>query len=256
MSLQDLHERMTTLNETLNRIITKIDPSNLESISVLTNLVDDVNSDLSMFEEVELSRANIHSNIDLTQAPIIPRSVIPPNGLRNIGRTDSHNRSNNIEGSGIRVVRNPGRVDLFFSTSSVSNGDLSNPTELLNSLIGESSENMMNSLLGDLFRDIGNIGNQSNVRDVVVPLDDNIIEKIPTFKYSELDHSLKTDTKQCIICLMDYNDENHLRKLPCNHIFHADCVERWFDQSVKCPVCRKDMRDLILYTELDNTLEN
>ena len=29
----------------------------------------------------------------------------------------------------------------------------------------------------------------------------------------------------------------------CNHIFHRECIDRWFEGHVVCPVCRADIRD-------------
>lgn len=29
----------------------------------------------------------------------------------------------------------------------------------------------------------------------------------------------------------------------CNHRFHKDCIDRWFEQKTFCPVCRFDIRD-------------
>ena len=29
----------------------------------------------------------------------------------------------------------------------------------------------------------------------------------------------------------------------CNHRFHKDCIDRWFEQKTFCPVCRYDIRD-------------
>ena len=42
---------------------------------------------------------------------------------------------------------------------------------------------------------------------------------------------------ECVICLtpVDYASD---RRLACNHVFHADCIERWLSSNNSCPVCR------------------
>ena len=31
----------------------------------------------------------------------------------------------------------------------------------------------------------------------------------------------------------------------CGHCFHKDCIDRWFETSCKCPMCRIDIRDSV-----------
>lgn len=43
----------------------------------------------------------------------------------------------------------------------------------------------------------------------------------------------------CPICLSEYLPKDILRTVPlCNHIFHAECVDKWFRIKSLCPVCR------------------
>mmetsp|Transcript_59857 Transcript_59857/g.160424 ORF Transcript_59857/g.160424 Transcript_59857/m.160424 type:complete len:102 (+) Transcript_59857:242-547(+) len=51
--------------------------------------------------------------------------------------------------------------------------------------------------------------------------------------------SVAHDHSQCQICLDDYADGDELRTLPCNHVFHKQCVDQWLQlKSNSCPTCR------------------
>ncbi|TPX45867.1 hypothetical protein SeMB42_g03879 [Synchytrium endobioticum] len=41
----------------------------------------------------------------------------------------------------------------------------------------------------------------------------------------------------CVICLNEYEDEDRLRQLPCNHHFHMNCVDEWLRLNSTCPLC-------------------
>ena len=44
---------------------------------------------------------------------------------------------------------------------------------------------------------------------------------------------------RCAICLADYDVDDVLRSLPCQHRFHRDCVDCWLiDHRNVCPLCR------------------
>jgi hypothetical protein len=42
----------------------------------------------------------------------------------------------------------------------------------------------------------------------------------------------------CAICLMDYEDGESLRVLPCQHFFHPACVDTWISVHNACPMCK------------------
>ncbi|XP_078443087.1 uncharacterized protein LOC144712692 isoform X2 [Wolffia australiana] len=44
---------------------------------------------------------------------------------------------------------------------------------------------------------------------------------------------------KCSICLAKYKNKEELRELPCAHLFHCACVDRWLDTSASCPLCKK-----------------
>ncbi|KAL3111034.1 hypothetical protein niasHT_012952 [Heterodera trifolii] len=46
----------------------------------------------------------------------------------------------------------------------------------------------------------------------------------------------------CAICLDPIPLETFVRPLPCNHIFHNDCIEKWYRSNHEtCPICRREM---------------
>ena len=46
----------------------------------------------------------------------------------------------------------------------------------------------------------------------------------------------------CAIC-QDAISSGACRIRQCGHIFHRSCVQNWFSMSVRCPVCRHDIRE-------------
>ena len=44
---------------------------------------------------------------------------------------------------------------------------------------------------------------------------------------------------QCGICMDSFYDEEMVKKLPCGHIYHKDCLSQWMQTKNKCPFCDK-----------------
>lgn len=54
-------------------------------------------------------------------------------------------------------------------------------------------------------------------------------------------HQIAFAQSTCPICLDDFvNGETRIRELPCNHIFHPECIDPFLrDNSSLCPLCKK-----------------
>ncbi|KAF0929720.1 hypothetical protein E2562_024413 [Oryza meyeriana var. granulata] len=44
----------------------------------------------------------------------------------------------------------------------------------------------------------------------------------------------------CCVCISRFRDGEEVRRLPCGHAFHRDCVDRWLALYCRrtCPLCR------------------
>jgi hypothetical protein len=57
--------------------------------------------------------------------------------------------------------------------------------------------------------------------------------------------NLSEEAKKCCICLSDFEHGDDVRFLACLHRFHVHCIDRWLSTSTKCPLCKKDLKQLL-----------
>ncbi|CAB1456716.1 unnamed protein product [Pleuronectes platessa] len=70
------------------------------------------------------------------------------------------------------------------------------------------------------------------------PADRERIKTLPTI-YIKEEHV--GASLECPVCKEDYSVEESVRQLPCNHLFHNDCIVPWLELHDTCPVCRKSL---------------
>ncbi|KAH7960284.1 hypothetical protein HPB49_018518 [Dermacentor silvarum] len=68
------------------------------------------------------------------------------------------------------------------------------------------------------------------------PLAKDKIEQIPTVKIvqEQVDKLL-----QCTVCMEEFKTGEQVKRLPCQHHFHPDCIVPWLELHGTCPICRK-----------------
>ena len=73
--------------------------------------------------------------------------------------------------------------------------------------------------------------NTSNV------MDENLIEEevMPNLITIQFDEVIE---KECIVCLEEFKETEKISKLDCNHSYHDDCIQEWFQKDRSCPLCR------------------
>uniref|UniRef100_A0A6Q2Z9W2 RING-type E3 ubiquitin transferase n=1 Tax=Esox lucius TaxID=8010 RepID=A0A6Q2Z9W2_ESOLU len=70
------------------------------------------------------------------------------------------------------------------------------------------------------------------------PADRDKIKSLPTVLITQ--EHVGSDL-ECPVCKEDYSIGENVRQLPCNHLFHNDCIVPWLEQHDTCPVCRKSL---------------
>jgi hypothetical protein len=55
---------------------------------------------------------------------------------------------------------------------------------------------------------------------------------------------VENEENVCSVCQDVYTDGQAIRTIRhCNHAFHRNCIDPWFERNVHCPVCRYDIRE-------------
>lgn len=76
-------------------------------------------------------------------------------------------------------------------------------------------------------------------RDDPAPI--SIVRALPTKTFSSKQLA-ENDPDICAICLEDFYEGVELRKLPCKHEFHVECIDPWLLTRKKlCPICKADV---------------
>ncbi|OIT21811.1 PREDICTED: RING-H2 finger protein ATL40-like [Nicotiana attenuata] len=82
-------------------------------------------------------------------------------------------------------------------------------------------------------------------------LDPSIIASLPIFVYKQSDdHNMDeaiTNPIECSVCLSILENGEIVRNLPnCKHIFHVECIDKWFNCHSTCPICRAEAKPRLL----------
>ena len=62
--------------------------------------------------------------------------------------------------------------------------------------------------------------------------------KRPPMPAGEEEEAEEEEGDKCTICLSEFEVDEDVRRLPCFHLFHVECVDQWLGQNKRCPICR------------------
>jgi hypothetical protein len=119
--------------------------------------------------------------------------------------------------------------------------DLVNQNYNLNNI-----NNIQNTFINDLFNIFNQTINETidqEFEDVKVTLTPEQFSQFKNIKITN-ENINQYSSKPCNICMDNYNIDEELTFLVCNHYFHTDCIKHWLcNEKVTCPICRKDNRE-------------
>lgn len=109
--------------------------------------------------------------------------------------------------------------------------------EFLNETLGFRQENGGDYFVGPGVEEFLEHVTQSDQR-VPPPASRSSIDALPTIKI--LKKHVRADST-CAVCREDFELGSQVRKLPCKHLYHSDCIVPWLEQRASCPVCRQEL---------------
>jgi len=139
-----------------------------------------------------------------------------------------------------------------------------NPNDLHQTILNIA---FMNALLGpevyeddydsQSYEDMLNL-DENNVQKIVSEQEWNSFHHLKYGKYIKSENYKSSNVKieSCTICMSDFEVDDIITLVKCEHYFHKDCIKTWFDQKNTCPVCRIEVCNGILVNNDEPVLEN
>lgn len=83
----------------------------------------------------------------------------------------------------------------------------------------------------------------SNITNEAIPEEEEQpIVSTEDFEKLPIEILNETIDNDCAICIDKLKKGNEIVKLPCNHLFHVDCIKSYFlNYNNKCPMCRSNI---------------
>ncbi|XP_022906180.1 E3 ubiquitin-protein ligase Iruka-like isoform X2 [Onthophagus taurus] len=70
------------------------------------------------------------------------------------------------------------------------------------------------------------------------PLSKEVIDALPSVDVTESQVNAKL---QCSVCWEDFQFQEKVRQLPCQHVYHEPCIRPWLELHGTCPICRQNL---------------
>ncbi|EMR11384.1 hypothetical protein PNEG_00409 [Pneumocystis murina B123] len=115
-------------------------------------------------------------------------------------------------------------------------------------------------------RSYSNLNNQHNDISISIPNEQQSKHEDEYVKESEQKKASSSGSPEdasfsdtCAICLDIFQDDDEIRVLTCDHIYHSSCIVPWFTtRRAMCPLCKHDfyIPKIPVNTDMENTSRN
>eukprot|EP00250_Pteridium_aquilinum_P006544 c16434_g1_i1 orf=228-1868(+) len=96
-------------------------------------------------------------------------------------------------------------------------------------------------VLDEIHRQSVALSRSTSLSVVSLPAPEAIVDSFAVRIHKRADKSdhVLGQCAECYICLIEYEEGDHIRVLPCCHEFHVSCVDKWLKEVHRvCPLCR------------------
>jgi hypothetical protein len=82
------------------------------------------------------------------------------------------------------------------------------------------------------------------------PAREGLVRDLETVQFHRSNFSTSDDDDleppECSICQEEYQEDEEIKKTPCGHYFHENCLGQWLERYARsCPLCRKDLEEAL-----------
>ena len=221
--------------------------------NILQTLVGNIDNTLLAYNEV--NRASSRNRTDAARRNL--NNLYQE--LRNMYPTSSNlNRNNlnstNLNRTGLNSNLRTTNLNTYNRTTNLDYSTDENNLNRTSTPLSTSLNNTLNNLINSRLSSTG-ISNQPDMIEVTLYNNGNTISNMEdvsvypslrtlsrasdVYRYEDIE----TEYESCTICRERFQSNSIIRKLQCGHIFHIGCIDQWFENNVRCPVCRTDLRD-------------
>jgi E3 ubiquitin-protein ligase RNF115/126 len=118
-----------------------------------------------------------------------------------------------------------------------SNGN-GNPNiiDIVSSILNYNEDNYLENIINYLMaNDPNQYGNPPASKKAITALESIVVDE------SNFAEMKKQGLSECSVCKEEFNLKETIKKMPCKHYFHTDCIGPWLEQRNSCPTCRHEL---------------
>lgn len=68
------------------------------------------------------------------------------------------------------------------------------------------------------------------------------VEQLPRSPWTTAPHEMSSRGAEgcnvCAVCTDEFHSDDTVARMPCQHLFHDECISKWLGETNSCPLCR------------------